>query len=253
MKKPVVLLGIGEMGGVFARGFLRLGHPVYPVTHDQDMDTAAAEIPEVEAVLVAVKEKDLPAILETLPDGWRDKIILLQNELLPADFTAWPQATIISAWFEKKPGTDFRVIIPSPCFGPKSTLVKNALGKLDIPVNILHDKEQLLFELVVKNLYILTTNIAGLKTGGTVGELWAEHGEIVRAVANDVISLQESLTGKTFDREALIQAMLHAFESNPEHQCIGHSAPACLQRAMDHAEQQNIELPTLAQLASEMH
>jgi ketopantoate reductase len=253
MKKPVVLIGIGEMGGVFARGFLRLGHPVYPVTRDQDLEAAAQEIPETEAVLVAVGEKDLPEILEKLPAIWHDNLVLLQNELLPADFSAYPQATVISVWFEKKPGMDYKVIIPSPCFGPKAELLRDALGKLGIPVKVLKDEDELLFELVVKNLYILTTNIAGLKTGGNVGQLWEEHGEIARAVANDVIDLQESLTGKTFDHKAMIQAMLKAFEGDPEHKCMGRSAPDRLERALDHAARQEIDLPTLAQLASEMH
>jgi len=39
---------------------------------------------------------------------------------------------------------------------------------------------ELLYELVRKNLYILTINIAGLKTGGTVGELWGKHRETVK-------------------------------------------------------------------------
>ena len=241
------------MGGVFARGFLRLGHPVYPVTREQDLALAAREIPDAEAVLIAVGEKDLPGVLERLPDAWRDRIVLLQNELLPADFAHLPRVTVISVWFEKKPGMDYKVIIPSPCFGPKSALIRDALGHLDIPVRILNSEDELLFELVVKNLYILTTNIAGLKTGGTVGELWAEHQDIARKVANDVIDLQESLTGKTFDREALVSAMLHAFEGDPEHKCTGRSAPARLERALDHASEQDLELPTLAQLASEMH
>ncbi len=253
MKQPIVIIGVGEMGGVFARGFLRLGHPVYPVTRGQNLAQAAGEIPDPEAVLVAVGEKDLPEVLEQLPEAWQDKVILLQNELLPADFAQLPEATVISVWFEKKPGMDFKVIIPSPCFGPRCALLRDALGKLDIPVRTLGDEDQLLFELVLKNLYILTTNIAGLKTGGTVGELWAEHRDIARDVAEDVIRLQETLTGRSFDHEALIAAMLQAFEGDPEHKCMGRSAPARLERALDHAEQQNMELPTLAQLAAEMH
>ncbi len=31
MHKPVVIVGLGEMGSVFARGFLRAGYPVVPV------------------------------------------------------------------------------------------------------------------------------------------------------------------------------------------------------------------------------
>ena len=29
MNEPIVIIGIGELASVFARGFLRCGHPVY--------------------------------------------------------------------------------------------------------------------------------------------------------------------------------------------------------------------------------
>lgn len=253
IKKPVVLIGTGEMGGVFARGFLRLGHPVHPVTRRTSPGETARAVPEPEAVIVAVGEKELAAVLETMPEPWRDKLVLLQNELLPADFSHLPGVTVISVWFEKKPGMDYKVIIPSPVYGPRAELLREALGSLDIPVRLLENEDQLLFELVLKNLYILTTNIAGLKTGGTVGELWANHRELAEAVANDVIALQEKLTGHTFDHRALIDAMLEAFEGDPRHGCMGRSAPSRLERALDHGRQRGIDLPTLAQIAAEMH
>ena len=253
MKKPVVLIGIGEMGAVFARGFLRLGHPVYPVTRHMDRAQEAGVIPEPEAVLVAVAENDLEAVLRELPAEWHGRLILLQNELLPADFSRFEQVTVISVWFEKKKGQDSRVIIPSPAYGPKAGLLQDALGSLDIPVRILHTPRELLFELVVKNLYILTSNIAGLKTAGTVGQLWEEHREIAQAVANDVIGLQEALTGEQLDREALIEAMLRAFEGDPDHKCMGRSAPARLERALGHAAAHNLDVPTLGEIAADMH
>ena len=111
----------------------------------------------------------------------------------------------------------------------------------------------MLFELVAKNLYIITTNVAGLKTGGNVGELWREHRELAEAVANDVIDLQQALTGETFDREALIQSMVTAFDGDPEHKCMGRSASARLQRAMEHADTHRLEVPSLAEIASDMH
>lgn len=253
MKKPVILIGMGEMGGIFARGFLRLGHPVYPIVRGQSLEETTSACAEPEAVVVAVGEKDLPAVLEQLPRQWQDKLVLLQNELLPSDFASYPQVTVISVWFEKKPGQEFKVIIPSPAFGPRARLLENALGTLGIPVKVLADHEQLLFELVLKNLYILTTNIAGLKTGGTVGDLWQQHRTVAEAVANDVIELQEALTGQRFDHQQLIEAMLRAFEGDPAHKCMGRSAPARLERALNHGERQGIDLPTLAQIASEMH
>lgn len=76
MKKPVVLIGVGEMGGVFARGLLRLGHPIFPLTRTMDMDKAAKEIAEPEAVIVAVAENDIQTVLGNMPEVWRDRLVL---------------------------------------------------------------------------------------------------------------------------------------------------------------------------------
>ncbi len=253
MKDPIVLIGVGEMGGVFARGFLRLGHPVHPLLRGDDPAALAAALPDPAAVVVAVGERDLPGVLENIPPGWKDRLVLLQNELLPADFEHLPEVTVISVWFEKKPGMDFKVIQPSPVYGPRAALVEAALATLGIPVKVLENDQQLLFELVLKNLYILTTNIAGLRTGGTVGELWSDHRELATWVAEEVIQLQERLTGERFDHQALIDAMLRAFEGDPDHKCMGRSAPARLDRALAHAAEGGFDLPTLAQIASEIH
>ena len=173
MDKPVVVIGIGEIGSVFARGFMKLGYPVVPVTREMDMALVAADVPEPEMVVVAVAEKDLHATLAALPDIWMDRLVLLQNELLPCD---WQQhglnnPTVISVWFEKKKGMDSKVVIASPAYGQFAELLKEALASLEIPAVVLNSDESLLFELVLKNLYILTTNIAGLEAGGNVLEI----------------------------------------------------------------------------------
>ncbi|MBC8519054.1 MAG: hypothetical protein H8D24_01415 [Gammaproteobacteria bacterium] len=246
----IILIGAGEMGGVFARGFLRAGYTVHPVTRAISIDETASSIPDPELVLVAVAENDLHPVLETIPPQWRDRLVLLQNELLPRD---WEQhrlqnPTVISVWFEKKRGMDFKVIIPSPVFGPHAERVFNALGELDIPVNVLSSQPELLQELVLKNVYILTTNIAGLVTGGTVGELWENHQPFTRIIANEVIDLQEWLTGETLDREALISGMVEAFEGDLNHNCMGRSAPARLDRALQIAAEADIELPEMRKI-----
>jgi hypothetical protein len=38
MKKPIIVLGIGELGSVFARAFLKNNHPVYPITRATDIN-----------------------------------------------------------------------------------------------------------------------------------------------------------------------------------------------------------------------
>lgn len=240
------------MGCVFARGFLRIGHPVYPVTRATPIADISKQITEPEAVLLAVAEKDLHAVLQNVPVNWRDHLILLQNELLPDDWTkyGYDNPTVISAWFEKKKGQDTQVIIPSPAYGPNAGLLETALGSIDIPVQILDDSNALLFELVRKNVYILTTNIAGLKIGGNVGELWSQHRDAARAIAGEVIQLQEKLTRQTLDPEALITSMVKAFEGDPEHKCMGRSAPARLQRALELADNFGLGLPRLRGIAT---
>jgi len=250
-KKPVVVIGMGEMGSVFARGLLRLGHPVYPVNRDTNMRKLAKELPKPKLVLVAVGEKDLAPVLERLPRAWLKPLALLQNELLPQDYDHLGPVSVISVWFEKKKGQDVKVLIPSPAFGSRAKLLARALATLDIPVKLVDKPRDMLLELVVKNLYILTTNIAGLRTGGTVSELWQNHQDFARSVANDVIALQEGLTGSRFNNDDLIGAMLEAFDGDPDHRCMGRSAPARLARALEHADRLGLELPTLRTIAAE--
>jgi hypothetical protein len=240
------------MGGVFARGFLRAGYPVYPVTRQIDLAEAARAIPTPELVLVSVAENDLHSVLERLPPAWFQRIGLLQNELLPGDWEQYgfAQPTVISVWFEKKKGQDVKVLIPSPAFGPQAGLLQEAMESIGIPVRLLASASELLFELVVKNVYIVTTNCAGLVTGGTVSELWDDHRELADAVAREVILIQESLTGQTFDHDALIHGMLTAFEGDPEHKCTGRSAPARLSRAIRQADDAGLDVPRLREIAA---
>ncbi len=250
-EKPVVVIGVGEMGSVFARGLLRLGYPVYPVNRGSDMKALAEQLPKPKLVLVAVGEAALQPMLKKIPKPWRKRLALLQNELLPNDYADIKNVTVISVWFEKKKGQDSKVIIPSPAFGPRASLLAKALATLDIPVKLVDKPRDMLFELVVKNLYILTSNIAGLRTGGTVGQLWADQQETARAVAKDVIALQEAMTGSRFNNDELIAAMAAAFEGDPDHKCMGRSAPARLARALENGKRLGVELPTLESIAQE--
>lgn len=248
-KKPAVVIGMGEMGSVFARGLLRLGHPVHPVLRGSDMKKQAKRLPDPKLVLVAVAEGDLQPVLEQLPKAWLKHLALLQNELLPDDYRHLGDVTVISVWFEKKKGQDSKVIIPSPVHGPRARLLIRALATLDIPATAVEDARGMLFELVVKNLYILTSNIAGLRVGGTVGQLWHEHQAFARSVANELITLQEGLTGSRFNNDELIAAMVRAFDGDPGHRCTGRTAQARLDRALRHAERLRINLPTLQEIA----
>ncbi|NOX43379.1 MAG: hypothetical protein GXP19_06565 [Gammaproteobacteria bacterium] len=251
MQKPVIIIGVGEMGGVFARGFLRRGYPVYPVTREMNLISIAPEIPDPALVLVAVGEHDLHATLDTLPENWHNKLTLLQNELLPRDWQAHKieQPTVISVWFEKKKGQDYKVIIPSPVYGEHSEIIATSLMSIDIPCTQIQEKNEMLYELVRKNVYILTTNIAGLAVGGTVEDLWTQHNELAYIIANEVIQLQQWITGETLPSERLIKGMEEAIRGDLNHKCMGRSAPARLNRAISLADEAELAVPKLRDIA----
>ena len=250
MRDPVIVIGTGEMGGVFTRGLLRLGHPIFPVNRQTDLDKISAAVPDPRLVLVAVGENDLHSTLQNIPKAWHAHLGLLQNELLPGD---WRQhdiskPTVISVWFEKKKGQDFKVLIPSPIYGPQASLLENALATLEIPSWELDNEEELEYELVRKNVYILTTNIAGLVVGGTVDDLWFKHEELARQVANEVMDIQAWLVGHHLERERLIEGMVEGIKGDLQHKCMGRSAPGRLARAIQYADQADLKVPKLREI-----
>jgi hypothetical protein len=155
---------------------------------------------------------------------------------------------------------DSKVLISSPAFGPKAQTLADSLALIDIPAHVVANKDELLFELVLKNLYILTTNIAGLaihssplggmaiESGANVNDLRNNHLQLMREVSIDILKLQTALTGKNFDDEALEQGMIEAFEGDLEHGCMGRSAPARLNRALQLAQEFNLEVSTLQKI-----
>ncbi|KPK39987.1 MAG: hypothetical protein AMJ69_04015 [Gammaproteobacteria bacterium SG8_47] len=253
MNSTVVVIGLGEMGGVFSRGFLRCGHPVYPVTRHVDIREMARNVPEPALALVAVAENDLHSTLDALPSAWRDKVGLLQNELLPRDWQAHGlvDPTVVSVWFEKKKGQDYKVLVPSPTYGPGAALIEQALRSLDIPCWQVASEAELEFELVRKNVYILTTNIAGLVVGGNVNEMWSKHQHLARTVANDVMDIQFWLIGHELDREKLIAGMVEAINGDLEHKCMGRSAPARLERALQLADEAGLAVDRLREIQAQ--
>lgn len=247
----VVVIGIGEMGGVFARGLLKAGRPVVPVLRTTDTARIAAEVPDPELVLVAVGEADLDDTLGTLPARWRFRAGLLQNELLPRSWErhGLDDPTVIAVWFEKKPGREVKVILPSPVFGPGAALLGEALRLVDIPTVAVSAGAEGTTTLVQKNVYILVSNIAGLIVGGTVGALWSQHRDLATAVAEDVIDIQQALTGLELSRPLLLDHMAGAFAADPDHGCTGRSAPARLARALRHADDAGLAVATLRDIA----
>jgi len=249
-KEPVIIIGLGEMGSVFARALLKLGYPVYPVARDTDMDELAKEIPAPIMVLNSVGESDLQASLKKIPSAWHSSVALLQNELLPRDWESYPftNPTVISVWFEKKKGQDSKVLVASPCFGAKASIIVDALATLDIPAVEVASADEMEQELLIKNVYILTTNISGLITKGNVEDLWNNHNDLALDVANEVMDIQATLVGHKLDREKLIAGFKRGIDGDLQHMCMGRSAPGRLARAIEQADAAGLDVKKLREI-----
>ncbi len=249
---PAVIVGMGEMGGSFARSLLRLGHPVIPVLRNTTVDEVAAEYPDPLLTLVTVGEADLDASLANLPAPWKRNAGLVQNELLPRTWIAHGivDPTVAVVWFEKKPGRSETPIIPTPISGRGAAMLVDGLARIDVPAFVVESDAELLYELVRKNVYILTVNIAGLLSGGDVSDLWNNHRRLATEVATDVVAVQEWLTGEELDLDRYIAGMVEAIEGDPDHGATGRSAPARLARAITHADEAGLAVPKLREIAA---
>ena len=252
MKSPIVIIGIGELASVFARAFLRNGYPVYPITRDMDIAEEAQNLPDPRLVLVAVAETDFHQVMETIPARWRTKLALLQNELLPRDWHAHGIAdpTVMSVWFEKKKGMDHNVLLPSPVYGAAAALIAESLAQIGIACKLLSTTDELIFELVLKNVFVFTINIAGLilEEGTTTSMLWQQHEPLARDVATGIIALQESVTARSFSRDQLLAGLVAGIKGDPDHRCKGRSAAGRLARALEMADQMGIAIPTIKEI-----
>jgi len=247
----VILVGLGQMGSIFAHAFLRGGRTVHPVNRETDAAALAERVPAPALCMVTVGEADLDGVLESLPETWRSRVGLLQNELLPH---RWEQhgirdPTVAVVWFEKKATIATKVILPTPVAGPQATLIARSLLRIGVDAEVLED-DALVPALVAKNVYILVSNCAGLETGGTVGDLFENHRPLVDEIAAEVLAIQRALLGRPLKEESeILRVVERAVASDPAHGAKGRSAPARLKRAIALAAEHHVAVPRLNALA----
>ena len=253
MKNHIIVIGLGQIGTVFSKGFIKVGHPVYPILRGEELNKVAKEIPLPLSVLVSVREEDLHSVLSEIPSSWKASVALVQNELLPMDWKLFKiqKPTIISVWFEKREGKRPDPYYPSPVYGPQSKLYVQSLEANNIPAETIKEKE-LVFQLVRKNMYIISKNIVGLAHEGTVGEVLANHRSIFLDVAKEIFMIQNSLTDQELDRERVFSQLERDIKMLPEKGTAGSSAPSRLNRMIHHAKTNGIDVPTLINI-KELH
>jgi hypothetical protein len=107
------------------------------------------------------------------------------------------------------------------------------------------EREQLPFELVSKNLYILVHNVCGLVGPDTVRALWSEARQLAEQVTAEVLDVQFGALGAKLDTARLSSDLLAAVAADPEHGCAGRTARRRLARLLAQADRLELEVPKL--------
>ena len=75
-----------------------------------------------------------------------------------------------------------------------------------------------------------------------------DHFDLMIEVMSDIIKIQSSLTGTKLIAEDFEKSLSEAFDGDPDHKCMGRSAPQRLQRALELATEFQIETPVLKKI-----
>ncbi len=248
---PALVVGQGELGGVFSLGLLKLGVSVTPLLRRSDMASIVAAHPRVSLCIVTVGEADLASVLDGPLRSYASNLVLVQNELRPAvwEKRGLPEPTVAVVWFEKKPGRVARPLLSTPVYGPHAVLVTQLLERQGLAAHVEPERERLQFELALKNIYILVTNACGVAIDSDVGTLLHQHPDLLERVFNDAFELEQALLGMSLPSTALRLELTRALEAEPRHACAGRSAPLRLQHALEAARQLGLSTPALDALA----
>jgi hypothetical protein len=257
VKDPAIVVGIGEIGATFARGLLRTGRTVVPLTRESDPGRVFASVADPSLVLVTVGEDDLAEALASVPVLARRDVALVQNELRPRAVRALGvgDPTYAIVWFEKKRGIDVKVLRPTVLVGPRAAILEEALRAISVPCRIA-GLDQTEHELCLKNLYILTCNIAGLAPAdmlpdgvSTVGPLFEHHHDFALALARELFAVEKPSYEGPLSFDALREELEEAAASDPTHGLRGRVAVRRLNRALERARVASVETPLLDQIA----
>lgn len=249
-----LVVGMGEMGSVFALGLLRRGYTVAPVLRSTPVETILSRAANPALCVVAVAEDDLEHVLDGWARRYADRWVLMQNELRPSEWErrGLDTPTIAVTWFEKKPGREVHPIVSTPVHGPHAPVIISALSALGIPVHHEPDREQLLFELCLKNLYILGMNFAGLTHPTDVGTIWHEHRPYLDQICIEVLELEAAQMQRNLPTQSLCIELERLIMADPRHVAAGRNAIARLQRSRRTAKRLGISTPVMDAIAQKL-
>ena len=247
-----LLIGAGQLGRTLGGGLLACGVNVDVVLRGGHVVIWK----QYDFILVAVGEKDLPDALASIPSEVRDRLVLLQNDLVPPTWRALhvQSPTVLVVWFEKKKGKPLQVVRASDIAGPQSALFVRVFEAIDVPARVITEPE-LARSLVVKNVYINGSNGMGLELGGgTTGGLVSSHREVTTALLRELCGVERArLTQEEsglMEDDVLMEETFAAFASEPNHGLLGRTAKERVLRAQARARSAGLTTPVLDRIAA---
>jgi len=146
-----LMIGMGEVGRRLADALTVAGWDVLPVTRQQGWDTALDES-DTAPRLVAVREEDLQAVLDRIPETLRPRLLLVQNGFLEAVHGSLGPVSRGLIYFTSKSGF-FRVLCASLFHGALAAPIAAALETGGIRARPIEDGEEYLRAMIVKGIW----------------------------------------------------------------------------------------------------
>lgn len=249
--ETALIVGMGELGGVFALGLLRRGIGILPVLRMTNPASILERCDNPTLCVLTVGEDALSGVLDGWLQKYADRLVLVQNELRPSEWErrGLPTPTVAVVWFEKKPGRDVRALVSTPVYGPHAVTIVNGLSTLGLPAHVEVDSERLVFELALKNLYILAMNFAGLVQDSDVGTLWRDHQALLAPICREVLELESAQMQRDLPTKSLTIELERIIAADPRHSARGRSAQRRLARTLATARRLGLRTPTLVEIA----
>lgn len=191
------LVGAGEVGRVF----LRAGRDVRVIRRADPL----APAPEG-TVLVAVREDDLPPLIEPLrPVGSRCAFV--QNGLVEDVLAPLGEVTRGLVWFTAK-GETFHVLAPTVFHGPRAADCAAWLGEAGVAARVEPDASRFRHEVARK---LAWNNVAGLPPFArkvTLGAYLTGHRDEARAVIDETLRVCAARWGTPVDTDDVLSLVL---------------------------------------------
>jgi hypothetical protein len=248
----VVIVGIGELGSLFAKGALKSGCQVIPVRREDDLVGRVEATNEDTPILLSVGEADMGPVIERLPTKRKQDVILVQNELFPTRWNPYVERPTVSVvWTAAKPGIPLMVGKETVTHGKHAQWFTDIHEPLGLNASVADSEVALHGELAAKYAFILTINVLGLRHDVTVGELFSEHQSEAEAVLDDGLRLAEVQLGESFDRTSAMDSVRRAASGLSEMPAKGRSAAKRLDRALELASSHDITVDRIQEIAKE--